>query len=161
MGPRYSAALPNIQSWLNTAPRTLVHGDFRMDNLFFIERPDEAPDACCDWQGSTRGKGIQDVAYLLSGSLPIELRRSEETALVRLWHETLGPAIGAEYDADRAWQDYRRAVLYLWTYVVVIGGGMDRSNDRARAWVSAMVARSATAMMDLVCVELLEEFAQA
>ncbi len=158
LGPRYHAALPAMQQWLNSAPRTLVHGDFRMDNLFFVDRAGEAPVACCDWQGSTRGRGIQDVAYLLSGSLPTELRRREERALIELWHQTLGPAIGAGYPVEAAWQDYRRAVLYLWTYVVIVGGGMDGANDRARAWVSAMVARSATAMMDLGCVDLLAEF---
>lgn len=158
LGPRYNRALPAIQRWLNSAPRTLVHGDFRMDNLFFVDRPDEAPVACCDWQGSTRGRGIQDVAYLLSGSLPTELRRRDERALVDLWHRTLPAAARDGYDLDQAWQDYRRAVLYLWTYVVIVGGGMDGANDRARAWVSAMVARSAAAMLDLGCVELLAEF---
>jgi aminoglycoside/choline kinase family phosphotransferase len=159
LGPRYNAALPNLQRWMNDAPRTLVHGDFRMDNLFFRGAGSrDEPVACCDWQGSVRGKGIHDVAYLLSGSVPVELRRAQENALVEHWRSSLPDAVREAYDPDQAWQDYRRAVLYLWTYPVVIGGALDPANARARSWVGAMVARSATAMIDLQCVDLLTEF---
>jgi len=56
------------------------------------------------------------------------------------------------------WHDYRRAVLYLWSYVVVIAGGLDPDNTRGRAWLTQMVRRSATALLDLDCLELLDEF---
>lgn len=158
LGPRFIAALPNLQRWIDAQPRTLIHGDFRMDNLFFGAGAGSDAVACCDWQGSVRGKGIHDVAYLLSGSLPIEDRRRSERELVELWRAHLTPAIRARYDADQAWDDYRRAVLYLWTYVVVIGGALDADNPRGLDWINCMVSRSAAAFLDLGCVELLQEF---
>jgi len=31
---RYLEAIPRLQAWVTEAPRTIVHGDFRMDNLY-------------------------------------------------------------------------------------------------------------------------------
>lgn len=155
---RYVEALPGMQRWINTAPRTLIHGDFRMDNLFFGAAPDHAPVACCDWQASLRGKGIHDVAYLLSGSVPIADRRTEERSLIGQWHEALIQRGVSDYGLDQAWEDYRRAVLYLWTYAVVIGGGLDPDNPRGKEWLQHMVQRCATAIEDLGCLELLDAF---
>ena len=62
------------------------------------------------------------------------------------------------YTAEQAWEDYRRAVLYLWTYVVVTAGMLDPHNDRGRRWMTEMARRSAAAFDDLGLIELLEEF---
>ena len=156
---RYVHALPRLQRWMNGAPRTVIHGDFRMDNLFFGRGPGAAM-ACCDWQGSLRGKGVHDVAYFLSGSLPVAHRRRAERQLLRVWLESLQAGGVTGYTFEDAWEDYRRAVLMLWCYVVIIGGGLDPSNTRGSRWVEAMVRRSCSAIEDLGCVDLLAEFEQ-
>ena len=78
---RYIAAIPRLQEWMTTPPLTVAHGDFRMDNLFFGIAPGDAPVAALDWQGCLRAKAVQDLAYFLSGSVPIEQRRSHERDL--------------------------------------------------------------------------------
>jgi hypothetical protein len=78
-----------------------------------------------DWQGILRGKGAHDVAYYLTQSMPVEARRAHERELVGRWHAELVDAGVDDYGPDRAWEDYRRAALYLWTYVVVITGADD------------------------------------
>ncbi len=158
---RYVEALPAMQRWINAPPRTLIHGDFRMDNLFFGTAPDHAPVACCDWQASLRGKGIHDVAYLLSGSVPTGDRRAEERALIGRWHQGLIRSGVSDYGLDEAWEDYRRAVLYLWTYAVVIGGGLDPDNPRGHEWLRHMVQRCGAAIEDLNCLDLLDDFTWA
>ena len=158
---RYVDALPRLQQWMNAGPRTVIHGDFRMDNLFFSRQPGESAMACCDWQGSLRGKGIHDVAYFLSGSVPVALRRRDEASLIRLWLAGLEAGGVHGYLFADAWEDYRRAVLMLWCYVVIIGGGLDASSPRGDRWVEEMVRRSCSAMQDLGCLELLEEFEDA
>jgi len=156
---RFLAAVPAMQRWLVTAPTTIVHGDFRMDNLFFGDvRAGQQPLVVIDWQGCLRSKGIRDVAYLLSQSMPIDERRASERDLVELWRRTLVAEGDIDYPADQAWEDYRRAVLALWTLVVVIAGTLDAGNERGRAWMTEMIRRSAAAIEDLALLDLLDEF---
>jgi aminoglycoside phosphotransferase (APT) family kinase protein len=156
---RFQAAIPGMQEWITAAPRTMVHGDFRMDNLYFGETGGQAPVALGDWQGILRGKGAHDVAYYLTQSMPVEERRVHERELVGRWHAGLVDAGVADYGAEQAWEDYRRAALYLWTYVVVITGALDPANARGQSWIEQMIRRSSAAIGDLGLLELLDEFA--
>lgn len=155
---RFLAAVPAMQQWLVTAPTTIAHGDFRLDNLFYGRTPGHEPMVVIDWQGSLRSKGVRDVAYLLSQSMPTGLRREHERDLVGLWQRTLVAEGVADYSPEQAWEDYRRAVLALWTVVVVIAGTLDSSNDRGRAWMTEMIRRSAATIDDLGLLDLLPEF---
>ena len=155
---RFLAALPRLQEWITAPPRTVVQGDFRMDNLFFGEPPEQAPIAICDWQGPLRCKGVHDLAYFLSQSVPSDVRREHERELVTLWHAGLVEGGVTGYSAEQAWEDYRRAVLVLWTYVTVIGGILDPSNERGKAWIVEMVRRASAAILELDIIDLLTEF---
>ena len=155
---RFLAATTALQQWLVTAPSTIVHGDFRMDNLFFGQQPDHHEAVVIDWQGSLRSKGARDVAYLLSQSMPTELRREHERDLVEGWRRTLVDGGVTDYSAEEAWEDYRRSVLALWIVVVVIAGTLDSSNERGKAWMTEMVRRSAATIADLHLLDLLPEF---
>jgi hypothetical protein len=154
----FLAAVPQMQLWIASDPITFVHGDYRMDNLMLGTAPDHAPIVSLDWQGVLRSKGIQDVAYLLSQSMSPDDRRTYERALVGQWQRGLTDAGVRNYSAEQAWEDYRRAVLYLWVYVTVIAGGLDPGNDRGRQFMSGMITRSGAAIMDLDCLSLLGEF---
>jgi hypothetical protein len=158
---RFLDAVPAMQQWLTTAPTTVVHGDFRMDNLFFAADPDHDPMVVIDWQGCLRAKGVRDVAYLLSQSVPTEVRREHESDLVVLWHRTLVEEGVEGYSAEQAWEDYRRAVLAMWILVAVIAGTLDVGNDRGRAWMTEMIHRSGAAIDDLGLLSLLPEFEAA
>jgi len=153
---KYLRGLPDVQGWMNRGPRTLVHGDFRLDNLFFKKTGSEFSVACCDFQAPVRGKGIQDVAYFLSGSIETELRRLHEEDLVRRWLESLRSMGVSDYSYEQAFLDYRKGILMVWTYAVIVGGGMSAENERGDTWVSAMVERSVASMTDLECLSLLE-----
>jgi hypothetical protein len=155
---RFLAAVPRMQEWMTTPPVTVVHGDFRMDNLFFGNGGEQVDVSAVDWQGCLRAKGVHDVAYLLSGSVPIDIRRAHERDLIARWHDTLVEGGVRDYSVGLAWEDYRRAVLYLWTVVVVISGTLDPSNERGRVWMTEMVDRAATAIDDLDLLPLLAEF---
>jgi len=111
--------LPSLEAYLGIdgEPRTLVHGDFRADNLLFdLPRP-----AILDWQTCTRGAGVMDLSYFLASSLPIEVRRAEEESLVRLYQATLA-AHGVAYPWDDCWRAYR---LFAFSGIVMaIGASM-------------------------------------
>ncbi|WLA51832.1 phosphotransferase [Bradyrhizobium elkanii] len=95
-----------------SAPRTLQHADFRLDNMLFDVRGNTHPMATLDWQTLTVGPGIVDVAYFLSAGIdPIE-RRLHEADLVRFYHSELIRRGVRDYDWDRCWRDYRRYTLH-------------------------------------------------
>jgi hypothetical protein len=80
---------------------TLVHGDYKAENLFFRARhahvsggdgPDgAAPDRCaaCDFQWAGRGVGACDVIYLLTTSLADGLLRASEAELLAHYNAAL------------------------------------------------------------------------
>ena len=155
---KYLAAAPRLFEWMATPPLTVTHGDFRMDNLFFGSTPGQEPLIAVDWQGSLRGRASQDVAYFLSGSLPIDLRRTHERQLIAQWHRQLVDNGVGDYSLDNAWEDYRRAVLSVWIIAVVIAGTLDATNERGKRWITEMLARSVAAIDDLDLVTLLDDF---
>ncbi|MFM7095594.1 MAG: hypothetical protein ACKOYL_13730, partial [Actinomycetota bacterium] len=124
----------------------------------FGTKPEHSALAAIDFQGALRCKGIQDVAYLLSHNMDVKECRAHEQRLVELWRSTLEANGVKGYTAEQAWDDYKRAVLYLWVYVAVIAGTLDPSNERGKAFMSAMVSRSSAAIRDLNLIALLDTF---
>jgi len=93
-------------------PRTVMHGDFRLDNMLFDVNGGAAPIATMDWQTVTIGCGLTDVAYFLSAGISPDERRAHEAALVRGYHAELVRRGVRDYDWDRCWFDYRRNTLH-------------------------------------------------
>ena len=125
------------------APQTLIHGDFRLDNLLFDQQGADGPIAI-DWQGVSRGPGVFDVAYFLSSSLDTEVPTEEERELVRGYHESL-VACGVEnYDLATCLRDYERSLLLMLRGLVTIDA-MEFGNERGVTlidlWVDRVVRR--------------------
>jgi aminoglycoside phosphotransferase (APT) family kinase protein len=145
---RYLAAIEPMQDWISEPPHTIVHGDFRMDNLFFGTRPEHHPMVILDWQGPLRCKPLHDLAYFLTQSLPVETRRSMERELVASWHATLADNGVTNYSAEQAWDEYLQAALYVWTVAVVIAGSLEPGNERGTAWMTKMLERNLATIDD-------------
>jgi hypothetical protein len=152
---RFLAAIPAMQEWMAEPPTTLVHGDFRMENLLYGCRPEHDALVVIDWQGALRARGMADVALFLGQSAQTEVRRAHERALIARYVEGLRAGGVSGLDFDAAWADYRRSLLYSWVYALVVAGTLDASSDAARAWMSQMVARQAAASRDLDLFSLL------
>ncbi|PYV29185.1 MAG: hypothetical protein DMG22_23655, partial [Acidobacteria bacterium] len=69
-----------IMDRLTLPPRTIIHGDYRLDNLFFGQAGGVDTLAAIDWQISARGRGVFDVAYFIAGSLPFKEREARDVA---------------------------------------------------------------------------------
>lgn len=155
LGERLKESFEAVMHQSFTAsPRTVLHGDFRIDNLLFDDSaaPEERV-GVLDWQIAGRGPGVFDVAYLLSGSMAVEERRTAETEVVRAWFDALASPGGYSY--DDAWREYRRTSLVTTVYGVIPAAQMDPANERGRELVEAMGVRSFTACLDLDAAELL------
>jgi phosphotransferase family enzyme len=126
-------------------PRTLVHNDCRLDNLFF--RPDGTP-VFIDWQLTGHTRGTQDVAYLLSGSLQPDVLRGAWEGLLRRYHERLGARGVAGYSFDECRRHYRQSLLYTLAPGVAMLGAMAIAGDE-RGLADALVLRTLTHAAEL------------
>jgi hypothetical protein len=149
--------IPDLIARYLDEPATLVHGDFRLDNMFFDPsgRTDPADDdarfALVDWQMAMRAPGGSDLVYFIVTNLTPELRRSMERELVDRYvdglhrHGVTGPYATSE----RLWRGYLEGVLF---YTVTFGGGLltiDPANERGVKLFDELVMRTYTAADDL------------
>jgi thiamine kinase-like enzyme len=142
-----------IQTAFAQPPLTISHGDYRVDNLFFASEQGGYDFAVADWQISTLGRGAFDVAYLLCGGLPSELRRKHERELVKLYHDTLTANGVSDYTLEHCWEDYRLGALFQFVYIVIAVGTLDAANERGMALWTAWLQRGATAVEELKAIE--------
>jgi hypothetical protein len=147
VGERMDVACMQILDRFGTGPHTICHGDYRSDNFIF-GGPGEPPLTVLDWQISLQAAGVYDVAYFLSQSVSVEVRRAVERDLLRGYHEALLAGGVRDYSLDQCLSDYRWALLFCFNYPVVGGGLGDISTVRGKALVEAMWERSSTAILD-------------
>jgi hypothetical protein len=142
---RYLAVNSTVAS---RSPWTLAHQDYRVENLLFGP-PGSDQVVVLDWQGIGRGPGAYDLGYLLGGSLDTQLRRDNETNLVRTYHNILVAEGVSDYSFDQLWEDYAMSHLQggLATSLVT-GGSLDLSNERGKQLVVTMSTRHITAALD-------------
>ncbi|WP_431899009.1 phosphotransferase family protein [Nonomuraea sp. bgisy101] len=97
--------VPRVERYLRDrpGPRTVVHGDFRADNLVV----DEGRITVLDWQTAAYEPAATDLAYFLGGSLDVPRRRAIERAVVRRYVRALADH-GVKLRVDDCWRDYRR-----------------------------------------------------
>ena len=74
------------------SPFSLIHIDYRLDNLLIDERTRPPSISVVDWQSITFGSPLGDVAYFLGAGLVPERRRDVERDIVRAYHARLGAA---------------------------------------------------------------------
>ena len=145
--------LPWLGQQLSQRPMTLVHGDYRLDNMFFPDAEGD-PIMIIDWQLMSRGRGPYDVAYFMSQSISVELRREAERALVQRYHNGLLAGGVRDYSFDDCFEDYRLASLWCVMYPVAMGGGMAH-NERAVQIAAEVSRRSFNTILDLDSVSVL------
>lgn len=155
LGDKFASNYFNLMQGFASRPWTLLHQDFRVENLLFGAGPDGDGVVVIDWQGIGRGPGGYDVAYVLGGSLPTAERRTHERALVAAYHEVL-TANGVDYPAEAVWDDYRYGMVLGGLAVTLFAAGtLDLTNDRAKALVASMAERHFTAALDHGGVDLI------
>jgi hypothetical protein len=145
LGERVRAEYRRMLTDLAVPPRTFAHTDFRLDNLFF----GEGSVAVIDWQLSTRSAGAYDVAYLLSQSMDVALRREHQHEILGAWHERLTQAGVSDYTMEQAETDYAASVLVCLVIPVAAGADIDTGNERGEDLVRAVAERGFSAALDV------------
>ncbi len=135
----YTANHPQLLDRLKAMPNTLVHFDYRADNLFF--EPDDGSVVVIDWQAISVGGGAADVGYFIGQNLSTSDRRAHEDALLHSYHDTLLQNGVTGYDYDTFFQDYRLGLVYGWVIPVFAVGSLDASSERAVALWTNVIER--------------------
>lgn len=108
---------PLASAWLEElshGPRTVVHGDYRIDNLLFAPKDRDSADRYCytvDWQTPALGRAGYDIGYFLGASLLPEERAKHEERLVKLYHDELVAQGVKDYPFDLLFKDYRKGQM--------------------------------------------------
>lgn len=99
-----------LQQHQATLPQTLCHGDLHVGNTYL--QPDKTM-GILDWQLSSRGYYMHDVAYAIVTSLDVKTRREEERRLIEFHRQELlrhgAPDVPSQQEA---FDEYRRAVAW-------------------------------------------------
>lgn len=129
-------------------PYTLVHGDFRIDNMLFGRDSDGPWVVPVDWQTPGVGPGVGDVAYFLGASLLPGDRQAHEERLVRRWHERLVAHGVRDYDWATCWASYR-SLCWGGAVMGVVASMLTPQTERGDDMFFAMASRHLRQALDL------------
>jgi aminoglycoside/choline kinase family phosphotransferase len=108
-------------------PKTVVHHDCRLDNIFFEVG---GTPVLVDWQVVARARGTQDVANLLAQCMEPDLLREHWEALLRRYFEGLRERGVAGYSWEQCQEHYRQNTLYAVASGMALVGAMDIGDGR-------------------------------
>jgi hypothetical protein len=137
-------------------PFSIVHIDYRLDNLLIDATRTPPRVTVVDWQSFVIGAPLSDLAYLLGASLLPEARRPVERDIVRVYHERLLEAGVRGYSFERCWTDYRRG-SFAGFAVAVVASMIVQETERGNQMFLAMASRHARHALDLGAEEFLKK----
>jgi hypothetical protein len=133
-------------------PFSLVHGDYRLDNLMLD--PAGLDVVVVDWQTVTVALPGRDLGYFIGTSLPTEQRREEEGQLVSTYYEALRAQGVKDYTLDACWADYRIGQIH--GPMITVIGSMTSTGFRSSLgdeMFLSMAGRSCAAVRDHRSIE--------
>ncbi len=137
---------PTLSQWSAKAagePLTVVHADYRIDNLIF-----EADGVTMiDWQTALRGPGAMDLSSFCITSLTIEDRRRSEAALIERYLDGLAEA-GVTVDAGWFADSYDENLLWWMGQFANNLARLEPDDDAAQQALDTMIERTYTAALD-------------
>jgi len=152
VGPAWSDWMPGALAGLASQPSTLLHGDYRADNILF-DNDDNV--VLLDFQLIGRGSAAYDLAYFITQSIAPDLAAVHERRLFDRWVDGLISAGVSESETAELWDRYREAALFCLVYPVVASRGMDFSDERQYALIDNMNTRFVRAVDQLDLADLL------
>jgi len=146
------ATLHDLSTWMGDWLKsrrdqlTLIHGDFRPDNL--MVSPDGQTITTLDWQTIGLGFAGRDLGYFLGLGLDSDLRRAHESELLATYHDAILRQ-GVEITIDECFNDYRLGTPQG-PLVTVLGAvyATATPTDASNAMFSSMITRSCAAIRD-------------
>jgi hypothetical protein len=145
----------SFRRWAETQPpeRTLVHGDYRLDNQLFLPAAGAVDVTTVDWQTISTGNGGRDLAYMLGNGCTPTDRRAIEEAMLDAYREAMAK-LGVELSADQVRHAYRHG-SFQGPFITILGSLAVGQTDRGDEMFMAMAERSAAQIRDLDAFDLI------
>jgi thiamine kinase-like enzyme len=137
-----------LDAFTRSRPKTLIHTDYRLDNIFFNKKTDGI--AVIDWQASCPGMGLFDPCFFLlnNGSGPFTSDQALE--MITNYHQGLVEGGVSDYSLDECMSDYKYCLLIALRYQMIIIGAIEIEKDpNAKVMVKLWLERMAP-LMDTV-----------
>jgi Ser/Thr protein kinase RdoA (MazF antagonist) len=137
--------VPKVERYLRDrpGPRTIVHGDFRADNLVVSQ----GQITVLDWQTAAHQPAVTDLSYFLGASIDVDQRREIERSAVRRYADALR-RYGVALSADDCWRDYRRYACGG-LLMSIVGSTLVARTDRGDDMFATMTNRHGMHALDL------------
>lgn len=144
---------PSLADWVEgrSGPTTVVHGDYRLDNLLFATPAGGPPVTAVDWQTPGHASPVGDLSYFCGAGLVPEDRREHEAALLDAYAGALG-AHGVAIESDWLWEQYRREA-FGGVLMSVVASQVVGSTARSEAMFAAMASRHVQHCLDLESID--------
>ena len=164
LGQKYPALMPDefrrtadilgphirsIKARLAQNPVALVHGDYRVDNMFFEDSDSGTSLVVFDWQSVGIGRAPYDLAYFLGTSVDVDDRKSHGQNLKTLYHETLVRSGVSNYPRHDFDEDFDYALLDLVSFTVRIGAVLNFESIRSQKLAYAYMTRLSAALSEI------------
>ena len=149
LGNRLASEVHEIKARLTMPPRTILHGDYRLDNCFFRATSGSQSVVVFDREFCGRGRGTCDVASFIAEAFPPQRRREVELDLLRGYHSALVDNGVRGYPFEECRQDYRLSMLEVLVFWIVTGGYCNYEGERTAMYLRNTLERLDAAISDL------------
>ena len=155
LAERFSDRIADVYRKFFEQPRTLVHNDYMLDNIFFFNGGNGTSLALIDWQFVVAGNGMLDVASFLGGNISTDMRRRHELDILKMYHSILLKSGVEGYSFDTCYDDYRFSMYDGILRMVIAIGGLGMRDEQKEAHRNSICPRFCTVALDLEVGELL------
>lgn len=145
--------LSRSPNFLSEAPTTLLHGDYKLDNMFFAGDGDVV---AFDWGLVMAGPPGFDVASFLGLNLEPDDRRRDESDLIHSYVDALAAHGVRDYAFDRCMADYEAHLAGLLPQLIAAGGKATFADDEAMQRYATGLRRVLAAVRDHDVLEKLQ-----
>jgi hypothetical protein len=118
-----------VDSQIYARHQTLVHGDFRLENMHLGQDPAQV--VILDWEDVLFGSGMIDLSWFLAGCLTDESGDVELRLLQHYHHELLAGGI-QDYSWEDCYEDYRAAMCSSFLQGVLSATLRENASDETR-----------------------------
>lgn len=133
-----------LRAAMAAPPTTILHSDFRADNIF---RMADGDIAVIDWENAVRARGAVDLGLFAAASLSVESRRTVEAAMLAAYVDAVTSAGADGCSLAQCVRDYRLGIAQAMVVTVIGVVVLDSLTLRDPAW-SVELVRRLTAMID-------------
>lgn len=154
MAEVYIARREALHDVWQEGPRTVIHGDTHIGNLFF----DGDVVGFLDWGIIALSTPLRDVSYFLNMCLSVADRRARETELIRHYLDVREALGGLAISFDEAWKTHRLQASYLAPASCQIVTFPEDATPRRKKFAAAFLERASAAIEDLESRAALREF---